>query len=122
MALMPAWLPKVNERVVNPVQRLWAPWLPPFALVEHRGRRSGIARRTPVLALRSGDALVVVLWYGSRTQWIRNLQAGGGSVVRAGRRRAVAGVRVVESPEPGLPRLARLALRRGLPLLVVQRA
>jgi deazaflavin-dependent oxidoreductase (nitroreductase family) len=120
--LMPAWLPPVMTRVVNPVQRLWAPRLPPWALVVHRGRRSGTEYRTPVLALTSGDDLVVVLFYGARTQWIRNLEAGGGAVVRAGRRRAITGVRVVRAPEPGLPSLARRALARGIPLLVLQRA
>jgi deazaflavin-dependent oxidoreductase (nitroreductase family) len=119
---MPAWLPKINERVVNPVQRLWAPWLPPWALIVHTGRRSGTEHRTPVLALRSGDgALVVILFYGSRTQWIRNLEsAGGGAVVRAGRRRAITGTRLVR--EPGsMPALARFAVRRGIPALVLER-
>jgi len=120
-SLMPGWLPKVNERIVNPVQRLWAPWLPPWALIVHTGRRSGIEHRTPVLALRSGDALVVVLYYGSRTQWIRNLEAaGGGAVVRAGRRRAITGTRMVRDPA-ALPALARFAARRGVPALVLER-
>jgi deazaflavin-dependent oxidoreductase (nitroreductase family) len=114
------WLPNVNERVVNPVQRLWAPRLPPWALIVHRGRRSGVEHRTPVLALRAGDALVVVLFYGPRTQWIRNLEAaGGGSVVRSGRRRAISGMRIVREPA-GLPAPARAAVRRGIPALVLE--
>jgi deazaflavin-dependent oxidoreductase (nitroreductase family) len=116
---MPGWLPKVNERVVNPVQRLWAPWLPPWALILHTGRRSGARHRTPVLALQADGALVVLLFYGPRTQWIRNLEAaGGGAVVRAGRRRAITAMRIVREPD-GLPAPARAAVRRGLPALVL---
>ena len=117
--LMPSWLPKLNERVVNPVQRLWAPWLPPWALIVHTGRRSGAERRTPVLAFGGDDALAVILFYGARTHWVRNLEAaGGGEVVRAGRRRAITGTRVVRAPD-GLPAAARAAVRRGLPVLVL---
>jgi deazaflavin-dependent oxidoreductase (nitroreductase family) len=118
-SLMPAWLPRINERLVNPVQRLWAPWLPPWALILHRGRRSGAARRTPVLAFGSGATLAVVLFYGSRTQWIRNVEAGGGAVVRAGRQREIAGLSVVRGPHASLPVVARLAARR-LPVLVLE--
>lgn len=92
--VMPRWLPAINRRIVNPVQRLWAPYLWPYALIEHRGRVTGTAYRTPVLAFRRGDALVILLGYGDRTDWLRNLQAGGASVVRLGRRRAVASVAV----------------------------
>jgi deazaflavin-dependent oxidoreductase (nitroreductase family) len=112
-------MPWINERLVNPVQRLWAPWLPPWALVLHTGRRSGAARRTPVLAFGSGSTLAVILFYGSRTQWIRNLEAGGGAVVRAGRRREIAGLGVVRGPHASLPVVARLAARR-LPVLVLE--
>jgi deazaflavin-dependent oxidoreductase (nitroreductase family) len=118
--LMPSWLPKVNERIVNPVQRVWAPWLPPWALIEHTGRRSGTPRRTPVLAFGgAGGTLCVVLFYGPRTQWIRNVEAGGGRVVRAGRRRPIAGTRLVRDPA-ALRGVAALAARRGVPVLVLE--
>lgn len=91
---MPRWLPAINRRIVNPIQRLWAPYLWPHALIEHRGRVSGTAYRTPVLAFRRGSSLVVFLGYGDRTDWLLNVQAGGASVVRMGRRRAVASVTV----------------------------
>jgi deazaflavin-dependent oxidoreductase (nitroreductase family) len=116
---MPSWLPKVNKRLVNPVQLLWAPRLPPFAVIVHRGRRTGAEHRTPVLAWRSGSTLYVVLFYGSRTQWVRNVRAaGGGEVIRRGRRRRFGGVRIVRDPsaEP-LPRVVRVAARR-MPVLV----
>jgi deazaflavin-dependent oxidoreductase (nitroreductase family) len=118
-SLMPAWLPKVNKRVVNPVQMLWAPRLPPWAVIVHRGRRSGTEYRTPVLAWRSGSNLYVVLFYGSRTQWVRNVRAaGGGEVIRRGRRGRFTGVRIVRDPPAELlPGAVRVAARR-LPVLV----
>ena len=121
-SLMPAWLPAVNRRIVNPVQRLWAPWLPPWALILHTGRRSGVEHRTPVLAFGGPrGTLCVILFYGSRTQWIRNLQAAGaGAVVRAGRTRAIEGMRIVrDADDPVLPAVARAAARR-MPVLVLE--
>jgi len=118
-SLMPSWLPKVNKRVVNPVQMRWAPRLPPWAVIVHRGRRSGTEYRTPVLAVQAGSSLYVVLFYGSRTQWVRNVRAAdGGEVIRRGRRRRFASVRIVrdQSAEP-LPWAVRVAARR-LPVLV----
>jgi deazaflavin-dependent oxidoreductase (nitroreductase family) len=116
---MPSWLPAVNRRIVNPVQRLWAPRLPPWALIVHRGRRSGAEFRTPVLAAVDGDRIAIGLLYGSDAQWVRNLlAAGGGEVVRRGRRRRLANPRIVRDAraEP-LPRAARLAVRH-VPVLV----
>ena len=120
---MPSWVAKTNKRVVNPIQGMWAPWLPPWAVIVHRGRRSGAEYRTPVLAARSGSSLYVTLYYGSGAQWVRNLRAaGGGEVIRRGRRRRIANVRIVESPsaEP-LPRAMRVAAR-WMPVLVADLA
>jgi deazaflavin-dependent oxidoreductase (nitroreductase family) len=113
-SLMPSWLPPVMKRVVNPVQGLWAPWLPPWALVVHRGRKSGTEYRTPVLAWRSGSTLYVSLYYGERAQWVRNVLAGGGTVVRRGRRREIAGARVVR--DAPLPRMVTF----GQPVLAIE--
>jgi deazaflavin-dependent oxidoreductase (nitroreductase family) len=122
-SLMPSWMPRINNRVVNPVQGLWAPWLPPWAVIVHRGRRSGVERRTPVLAHRSGSTLYVVLYYGTRAQWVQNLlAAGGGEVIRRGRRRRIAGVRIVRDPSAErLPHFVRSAARR-LPVLAAELA
>jgi deazaflavin-dependent oxidoreductase (nitroreductase family) len=119
-SLMPRWLAPVNKRIVNPVQRLWAPWLPPFALIVHRGRRSGTEYRTPVLAWRSGSALYVALYYGPNAQWVRNVLAGGGGeVVRRGRRARLASPRIMRGPAADMPLPVR-ALARELPVLVAE--
>ena len=91
---LPRWLPALNQRIVNPIQRFWTPYLPPYALIEHRGRKTGTAYRTPVMAFRRGNSLVVFLPYGDQTNWLRNVQAGGATLVRMGRRRSVASVTV----------------------------
>jgi len=120
---MPAWMTKVNKRVVNPVQGLWAPWLPPWAVIVHRGRRSGREHRTPVLAFRSGSSLYVALYYGSGAQWVRNVRAaGGGEVIRRGRRSRIERPRVVRDPsaEPLPPGVRAVAGR--MPILVVELA
>lgn len=93
-SVLPRWLPAINRRFVNPIQRLWAPYLPLYALIEHKGRKTGRAYRTPVLAFRRGNSLMVVLGYGDRTDWLLNVQAGGASIVRMGKRRAVTSVTV----------------------------
>jgi deazaflavin-dependent oxidoreductase (nitroreductase family) len=69
---------RFNRRVLNPAmlhlagRRHWY-----AARLEHVGRRSGLARATPVVArpLRAGFA--VPLPYGTDVDWLRNIQASG---------------------------------------------
>ena len=73
-----------NKAINNRVQGLYAWVLPPWAVILHRGRRSGRAYRTPLLAFRRGDDLAIALLYGEESDWLRNLRAnGGGRIVRA---------------------------------------
>ncbi|HET9139367.1 nitroreductase family deazaflavin-dependent oxidoreductase [Actinophytocola sp.] len=118
-----AWsrgLARFNKKVTNRVQGLWAPYLPPWAMIVHRGRRSGREYRTPVLARRSGESLEVVLFYGERADWVRNvLAAGGAGVVRKGRTADLVEPRVVDSTDPGLSRSTRRVAGRNRRVLVV---
>ena len=87
---------RFNKRVTNRIQGLYAWLVPPWAVVLHRGRRSGRHYRTPLFAFRRGQMLVIALLYGEESEWLRNLRNGGGHVVRAGarlRRRAARGRR-----------------------------
>ncbi|HEV2781973.1 MAG TPA: nitroreductase family deazaflavin-dependent oxidoreductase [Actinophytocola sp.] len=96
-------LARFNKRVTNRVQGVWAPYLPPWALIVHKGRKSGAEYRNPVLAWRSGDRLEVVLFYGERTDWVRNVLAvGGGEVIRRGRTMSLANPRVVDGTDPAV--------------------
>jgi deazaflavin-dependent oxidoreductase (nitroreductase family) len=57
-------------------------WNPIFSVVEHRGRRSGRAYRTPVAARRVADGFVISLAFGAWVDWYRNLLAAGGGSIR----------------------------------------
>jgi len=93
-------IPKVvgrfNKYVTNPVARLVAGWLPPFAVIGHRGRVSRREYRTPVAAFRSKDGLVVALTYGADADWVKNvLKDERCTVRRLGRVREATGPRIV---------------------------
>jgi deazaflavin-dependent oxidoreductase (nitroreductase family) len=57
-------------------------WNPLFAVVLHRGRRSGRVHATPVAARRVADGFVIALAFGSRVDWYRNLRAADGGRIR----------------------------------------
>jgi deazaflavin-dependent oxidoreductase (nitroreductase family) len=87
-----------NRLVNNPIQGVYAWLVPPWAVILHRGRSSGRPYRTPLLAFRRDATLMIALLYGEESDWLRNLRAGGGHVVRAGRTFKVVGTpRVVET-------------------------
>jgi deazaflavin-dependent oxidoreductase (nitroreductase family) len=89
---------RFNKVVTNRVQGVYAWIVPPWAVILHRGRRSGRAYRTPVLAFRQDRTLVVALLYGEESDWLRNLRAaGGGLIVRAGRTYELGRPHVVET-------------------------
>jgi deazaflavin-dependent oxidoreductase (nitroreductase family) len=76
---------RFNRVITNPIQGQWAWLLPPWAVICHRGRRSGRAYRTPVLAFKHGRRLAIAVLYGEESDWVRNVLARSGQVVRAGR-------------------------------------
>jgi deazaflavin-dependent oxidoreductase (nitroreductase family) len=106
---------RFNKLVTNRVQGLYAWLLPPWAVILHRGRRSGRHYRTPVLAFRHDRTLVIALLYGEQSDWLRNLRRGGGQVIRAGRSFAVHAPVVVDTGKDavlsGLSPLARAYCR-----------
>jgi deazaflavin-dependent oxidoreductase (nitroreductase family) len=96
---------RFNKRVTNRLALPLVPHLPGFGVIEHTGRRTGQCYRTPVLAFRRGVEFVIALTYGPQTDWVRNvLAAGGGCLVRDGRR-----LQFVS------PRLVHAELRRPVP-------
>ena len=80
---LPKTLARINRRITNPITRRFAGWLPPFAIVEHRGRRSGRQYRTPVFAFPATDGWVVALTYGAHADWVENVLAAGGCRLKA---------------------------------------
>lgn len=93
---IPYFMRRVNRVFTNPVLGPIAWLVPPLAVLHHRGRRSGRPYRTPVVAFRSGDGFVIPMTYGRDVDWARNLSAaGGGDLVRMGRRFRLRNPRVV---------------------------
>ena len=78
---LPPRLARFNRRVTNRVTRPIAGRLPGFAIVRHRGRRTGRLYRTPVNLFRRDDSVVIALTYGPDRDWVRNVMAAGGCEV-----------------------------------------
>jgi len=72
---IPKYIAFINKHVTNRFFLLFAKWLPPFAIMNHRGRRSGRRYRTPILAFPTETGFVFVLTYGRDVDWVRNLMA-----------------------------------------------
>lgn len=88
---------RFNRAVNNPIQAQYAWLLPPWAVVCHRGRRSGRRYRTPVLAFKRGETLSIGILYGEESDWVRNVLARGGEVVRGGRTFALVAPQVLDA-------------------------
>jgi deazaflavin-dependent oxidoreductase (nitroreductase family) len=87
---------RFNRAVNNPIQGQYAWLLPPWVVICHRGRKSGRLYRTPVNAYKRGSTLAIVVLYGEESDWVQNVLAGGGQVVRAGRTYELLNPRMVE--------------------------
>jgi deazaflavin-dependent oxidoreductase (nitroreductase family) len=86
---------QVVNRYVNPIARPVAKRLPGFAILTHRGRKSGRTYRTPINVFRRDNNYFFFLTYGSDVQWVKNVLATGTcSIETRGR--------VVELVEPKL--------------------
>jgi deazaflavin-dependent oxidoreductase (nitroreductase family) len=71
-----------TTKVFNPFARLFAGWLPWFAILTHVGRTSGRTYHTPINVFRRGDHYVFALTYGADVQWLKNILAAGGCAMR----------------------------------------
>lgn len=105
---VPRIMRRVNRAFTNPLMRTIAGIAPPLAIVEHVGRKSGRAYRTPVAAFPTEEGFVTPLPYGTDTDWCLNvLAAGGCTLERLGRTAELSNPRIVDSdaalslfPEP----------------------
>lgn len=74
-------LARFNRSVTNRITRPFAARLRGFAVVHHRGRKSGTSYRTPVNAWRHDQLIVVALTYGPEVDWLKNAKAAEESVI-----------------------------------------
>ncbi|MFD8611543.1 nitroreductase/quinone reductase family protein [Streptomyces sp. NPDC059631] len=73
---------RFQRYIANPVTRR----LPLQTLLETTGRVSGLPRRTPVGGRRTGASFWIVSEFGTRSQYVRNIQADPAVRVRIGGR------------------------------------
>ncbi|MBA2520207.1 MAG: nitroreductase family deazaflavin-dependent oxidoreductase [Chloroflexia bacterium] len=111
---LPRRVAEFNRWVTNPLARLIAAGMPPFVIIEHRGRTSGRPYQTPVWGFFTTDELIIALTYGPGAEWVQNLAAAaGGHIVARGHRQAVGPPAVAHAivDAPAIPLLIRRALR-----------
>jgi deazaflavin-dependent oxidoreductase (nitroreductase family) len=114
---LPRRLARFNRYVTNPIARTIAGRVPPFAIVRHKGRRSGTAYRTPIMAFRdhATGGYVVALTYGPDAEWVKNVLAAGGCEFEyRGRVVPLTAPRLIGPAEaaPTIPAPVRWILRR----------
>ena len=73
-----------TTHILNRFTRLFVHRVPGFAIISHRGRKSGQTYRTPMNVFRDGDAYLFALTYGSDVQWVKNVIAAGEADLRIG--------------------------------------
>ncbi len=83
---IPQRVARFNRHVTNPIQRMWAGWLPSFGILEHVGRRSGKPYHTPLTVFSAEvdgkPGVAILLTYGPNRDWLKNLNAAGGGRMR----------------------------------------
>lgn len=101
------------NRYVNPVTRPFAKRLPSFAIITHRGRKSGRSYSHPINVFRRGDDYYFFLTYGSDVQWVKNVLASGSCTIETrGRVVELVDPELVTDPElRPAPPLARFVER-----------
>jgi deazaflavin-dependent oxidoreductase (nitroreductase family) len=77
--------PRAIQRATAPVARALAGrrWFPLWAVVHHRGRRSGTEYATPVAIVPTVDKTIILIGlpWGATTNWARNVVAAGGATI-----------------------------------------
>ena len=112
--VFPPLVHRLQVKYVNPVVKKFAPFLPSFAVIKHRGRTSGRDYETVVNAYRKGNTLAVIFGHG-KADWVKNVLAAGEADMHLFRQDVhIVNPRVVPAgtDDPALPAVARRAARR----------
>lgn len=70
---MPLWWGQINKRVFNPLALRGNR----YQAIRHVGRSSGRDYRTPLEAVPVEGGYVMMLVYGSKSDWVQNVLAAG---------------------------------------------
>jgi deazaflavin-dependent oxidoreductase (nitroreductase family) len=100
---------KYLNRAIKPFAR----YLPGFATIKHRGRKSGKPFETIVTAYRKGSTVAIALGHG-KTDWVKNVLAAGEADLRFIRREVhLTNPRIVPAggDAEGLPFMARAQVK-----------
>jgi deazaflavin-dependent oxidoreductase (nitroreductase family) len=102
-----------TNRVINPILRRFAGWVPGFAILSYVGRKSGRTYQIPMKVFRDGDDYLIALTYGREVQWVANVVAAGRCELRErGTTVQLTNPRVFTDPSSRLvPRPVRVFLR-----------
>lgn len=79
---IPKAIARFNHFVTNPILRPVAGWAPGFAIIRHRGRRSGKIYATPLNIFTAEGGFIVALTYGANVDWVKNVMAAGSCIIR----------------------------------------
>jgi deazaflavin-dependent oxidoreductase (nitroreductase family) len=121
--------PRTAQRAFAPVARALAGrrWFPLWAVVHHRGRKSGTSFQTPIAVVPTIDRATVLIGlpWGAHTNWARNVVAAGGAVLTwRGRDVSTESPRIVDGAEAAAlaKPLFRVVVRRMPAAIVLRRA
>ncbi len=105
---------RFNRRFTNRLTLRVAGYLPGFAIVNHLGRKSGRAYRTPVNAFRTDEGYIIALTYGAQSDWVKNVLAAGSCELQTrGRRVRLTNPRIeTDKSKSWAPLPVRLILNR----------
>ena len=116
----PPWLENFQIKYINPVAVPLARVMPGITAIRHRGRTSGKSYETAISAYRKGNTVAIMLAHG-KTNWVKNiLAAGEADLTLGGRDVHLVNPRIVAAgtDDASLPRMARIAARRGVGVFV----
>jgi deazaflavin-dependent oxidoreductase (nitroreductase family) len=112
--VFPVAVENFQVRYVNPVIKPIARFLPGFATIKHRGRKSGKTYETVVTAYRKGNTVAIALGHG-KTDWVKNVLAAGEADLHFIRKDVhLANTRIVPAGTSAddLPLMARMQVKK----------
>ena len=116
----PPWLENFQIKYINPFAVTVARFTPGITVIRHRGRTSGKSYETAISAYRKGSTVAIILAHG-KTNWVKNILAtGDAELTLRGRDVHLVNPRIVAAgtDDASLPRMARIAAKRGVGVFV----